>query len=121
MTGDSNRVSIIVPCRNEAAHIAGFLETLNRQLPVPGTMEILIVDGMSDDGTREFLNAARDQNPCIRVLNNPRRSTPAALNVGIRAAGGAIIIRMDVHAQYARDYVLECVRVLEETGADNVG
>src|SRR5690606_13880859 len=57
----------------------------------------------------------------IRVIDNPRRITPTGLNAAIRAARGDIIIRMDVHTQYAPDYLRRCVEVLEETGADNVG
>ena len=120
-TAESARISIIVPCRNEVRHIARFLDTLNGQSGTPAASEILIIDGMSDDGTREILRVARDGNPSIRILDNPERTTPVALNLGIRAARGDIIIRMDVHADYAPDYVQQCVKVLEETGAENVG
>src|SRR5205085_171074 len=58
---------------------------------------------------------------CIRVLDNPAGHIPHALNVGIRAARGRIIVRVDGHAAIDSDYVSTCVRTLEETGADNVG
>jgi len=83
-------------------------------------MEVLVADGMSDDGTREILAryAAAGE---VRMIDNPDRVTPAALNAAIQAAAGDVIVRMDVHTTYARDYIRACVRALTETGADNVG
>jgi glycosyltransferase involved in cell wall biosynthesis len=83
--------------------------------------EVLVVDGRSDDRTREILSACAERHPSIRVLDNPKRITPAALNVGIRAAKGEIIMRMDAHVVYPRNYISQLVAALAETGADNVG
>ena len=84
-------------------------------------MEVLVADGRSDDGTREIVERFAARHPCVRVLDNPARITPAALNTAIRAATGEVIIRMDAHAIYPPDYVSRLVTALEETGADNVG
>jgi glycosyltransferase involved in cell wall biosynthesis len=84
-------------------------------------MEVFVVDGMSDDDTREILADWCRRQPNLRVLNNPQRIVPTAMNIGIRAARGKIIIRMDAHTTYAPDYISECLAVLEETNADNVG
>lgn len=116
------RVSVVVPCRNEAAHIGPFLESLSRQQTDSIDIEVLLADGMSTDGTRERI--ASLQRKCaypLRLIDNPQLIASTALNAAIRAASGDIIIRMDCHTEYAPDYTLQCVRTLEKTGAGNVG
>jgi succinoglycan biosynthesis protein ExoA len=114
-------VSVIVPCRNEVRHIDAFLQSaLAQRLPDDFQLQIVIVDGLSDDGTRERLTAWSNR-PEVVVLDNPKRITSAALNLAIERADGEIIVRMDVHTIYASDYVLECIRALDETGATCVG
>ncbi len=115
------RVSIVMPCRNEAAYIGPCLDSvLATDYPLD-RLEVLVADGRSDDGTREIVARCAAQHPCVRLLDNPARITPAALNTAIRAATGDVIIRMDAHGVYPRDYVPRLVSALEETGADNVG
>ena len=114
-------VSVIVPCRNEREHIAVFLDSALAQHEPDGGFEVLIADGMSDDGTRDILERYAAADARVRIIDNPDRITPCALNRAIRAACGEIIACMGVHAQYARDYLAQCVRVMRETNADNVG
>jgi succinoglycan biosynthesis protein ExoA len=114
-------ISIIVPCRNESAHIVRLLECLRGQEWAGAEWEAIIADGMSDDGTRETLERYAAADSRISVIANPERIVSTGLNRAIRASRGDIIIRMDAHSEYAPDYVRQCVRVLEETGADNVG
>lgn len=114
-------VSIVMPCRNEAGHIETCLQSILAQEPPEGGFEVLVADGMSTDGTREYLERMAAQHPCIRVLNNSGRIVSTGLNAAIRAAGGDIIVRMDAHTAYAPDYVRQCLAVMNETGADNVG
>jgi len=76
---------------------------------------------MSEDGTRAILQRYVQRHSVIQVLDNVRRVTPAALNIGIRAARGEVIMRMDAHVIYPPDYISRLVAALEETGADNVG
>ncbi|MGQ9919599.1 MAG: glycosyltransferase, partial [Bryobacteraceae bacterium] len=114
-------VSVVTPCRNERSHIAGFLENLLRLERERLECEFLIADGMSDDGTREILEEYARKYPEIRVLDNPGRIVSTGLNAAIRAARGEVIVRMDVHARYAEDFLRQAVEVLHETGADNVG
>jgi glycosyltransferase involved in cell wall biosynthesis len=114
-------VSIIVPCRNEEGYIAACLDSiLTSEYPIE-RLEILVVDGMSSDRTRRVLGTYAAAYRSIVLLDNPRGSTPAALNVGIRAASGDIIIRMDAHVSYPPDYIRRLVSGLHESGADNVG
>jgi succinoglycan biosynthesis protein ExoA len=114
-------VSIIVPCRNEIRHIRAFLASALRQDLGGMEMEILIADGMSDDGTRQALEEFAEKFPAIRILDNPEQIVSTGLNRAIRKAQGEIIVRMDAHTTYAPNYIRSCVEVLNETGADNVG
>lgn len=116
-------VSIIVPCRNEAGHIEAFVASaLGQQLPAGGgTLEIVVADGLSDDGSAEWLAGKAAAEPRLRVIDNPARITSSALNLAVAAAGGEVIVRMDVHTTYAPDYVQRCLQALRETGATCVG
>ncbi|MDA2912735.1 glycosyltransferase family 2 protein [Acidobacteriia bacterium AH_259_A11_L15] len=84
-------------------------------------LEILVVDGMSDDRTPGILESYGRQFRFIKVLANPKKSIPCAVNTGVAHAKGDIIIRMDAHCTYERDYISQCVRHLREFPADNVG
>ncbi len=114
-------VSIVLPCRNEQGYIQACLQSILEQEPPEGGFEILVADGMSTDGTRDYLQQIAKERPQIRVLDNPGRIVSTGLNAAIRAARGEIIVRMDAHTVYAPDYVRQCLAVLSETGADNVG
>jgi glycosyltransferase involved in cell wall biosynthesis len=115
------RVSVVVPCRNEAGFIAKCLDSILANDYDAGKLEILVVDGASDDRTRDIVAAYAHRDPRIRLLENPRRITPTALNIGIRAALGDVIIRMDAHNSYPTTYVSSLVHWLVASGADNVG
>ena len=110
-------VSIVLPTLNERGFIRDCLDSLGAQ-DHAGIVEILVVDGGSDDGTVEIAEAVGGR---VRVLRNPRRTAAAGLNRGIQAAVGDVICRADAHTLYAPDYVRRCVEVLRATEADNVG
>lgn len=114
-------VSIVVPCRNEAEYIPPLLHSLLATEYPRDRLEVLIVDGMSDDGTRAVIAEYATRHPVIQLVDNPKRITPCALNIGISRARGTIIMRMDAHASYPPNYVADLVAWLERTGADNVG
>ena len=114
-------VSIVIPCRNEIDHIANCLSSIFDQCEVPGGFEVIVADGMSDDGTREILKRLSEEDSRLTVVDNPGGIVSSGLNAALRDAQGSIIIRMDAHTSYAPDYIRQCVRVLQETGADNVG
>jgi succinoglycan biosynthesis protein ExoA len=114
-------VSIIIPCRNEARFISSCLESiLSNGFPLD-RLEILVVDGMSHDGTREIIQEYAKRHGLIRSLDNPHKVTPYALNIGIRSAKGDVIMRLDAHTVCEKDYIARCVRVLFKYGADDVG
>lgn len=115
-------VSIIVPCRNEQAHILAFCDAVAAQTLPPGVaLEVLIADGLSDDGTRALLEARAAADPRFIALDNPARIVSAGLNACLARARGEVIVRMDVHTVYAPDYVAQCLAALARSGADNVG
>jgi len=115
------KVSVIIPCRNEEKFIGKCLDALIKQDYPRDDLEILIIDGDSEDDTREVIKKYIEKYPFIKLLNNPNKYTPFGLNIGIREAAGEIIIRMDAHAGYNLDYISKCVKNLKESGADNVG
>src|SRR5678815_5089811 len=98
------RVSIIVPCRNEKRHVAAFASSaLAQSLPEGWTLEVVVADGLSDDGTREALVGMAERDPRVKVVNNPGRIVSSGLNVALAAASGEVVVRMDVHTEYAPD------------------
>lgn len=117
----SNRVTVIVPCRNEIGSLPPFLECLSAQELNGIELEVLVADGMSDDGTREILEQFSSTAIGLSIIDNPQKVVSTGLNRAICQSKGDILIRMDVHTQYARDYIRRCIEVLSETGADNVG
>lgn len=117
-------LSIVVPCRNERAHVDAFVaDALAQQaaLPPPWRLELLIADGASDDGSAERLHGLAATEPRLRVLANPARTVSAGLNRALAAARGEVLLRMDVHTRYAPDYAAQCLAALARTGADAVG
>ncbi len=114
-------VSVIVPVFNEAGYIRPFLQCLLQQDYPADKTEFLLVDGGSRDGTLQVLQDFASDNPGMKILSNPYQFVPHALNIGLERANGSVIIRMDVHAEYPRDYLTSLVYWLQETKADNVG
>jgi glycosyltransferase involved in cell wall biosynthesis len=114
-------VTVVVPCRNEEKHIARCLQSiLNNDYP-PERIEILVVDGMSEDQTREIVARYSARYPMIRIVDNLKKHIPAAMNAGIRAACGERILKMDAHSTYQREYISRCVRYQDKYGAENSG
>lgn len=114
-------VSLIVPCHNEENYLSALFACLDAQ-KVPGsTIEIIFVDGMSTDRTPAILAEYARTRPNVKVLENRDKIVPYAMNLGIRAATGELIVRIDAHAEYAPDYVAKCLEFSNSTGAENVG
>lgn len=119
--GTGPAVTIVVPCRNESASIERCIQSILSQVAPPGGFEVIIADGLSDDGTRGLLERFANADARVRVIDNPGRIPATGLNAAIAVARGEVIVRMDAHTTYAPDYVSECLAVLAESGADNVG
>lgn len=114
-------ISIVVPCRNEVDYIDSCLRSIFQQEDVPGGIEVIVADGLSDDGTRELLDEIRRGDQRLKIIDNHERNTAHGMNAGIRASRGRYVAIMGAHNRYATDYLRSAVEVLNETGADNVG
>lgn len=115
-------VSVVMPLYNEEKYIANCLDSLLKQDYPLENMEWIFVDGMSTDETKNILQKYKQAYPqLIKVYNNPNKTVPYAMNIGIENSRGQYIIRLDAHADYKYNYISKCVYYLNTTAADNVG
>lgn len=114
-------LTVIVPIYNEEKYISQCIESIVAQDYPKDDLEVLLVDGMSTDRTREIVSEYAVKYPFIHMLDNPKKIVPCAMNIGIKAAKGDIIMRLDAHSFYQNDYFSVLTRRLIELGADNVG
>jgi glycosyltransferase involved in cell wall biosynthesis len=99
------------------------LEAVRRQSYPLERIEVVIADGGSNDGTRRVITDYADAHPELRLklVDNPKRVIPAALNTAIDQASGEVVMRLDAHSEPTPDYVVRCVETLDRTQAANVG
>lgn len=114
-------VSVIIPCRNEEKFIGVCLDSILANDYPKDRLEILVVNGMSEDGTKEIVEACAREYPFIRLLDNPKKITPVALNIGVANAQGQLIVLMGAHTTCSKDYITRCVKVIGEHEAECVG
>jgi succinoglycan biosynthesis protein ExoA len=107
-------LSVVIPCRNERRHIEACVRSILDQERPTGGIEVIVVDGLSDDGTREILDHLAREHHELLIMDNPRRVTPCAMNIGIRQARGQYIAILGAHSMYASDYVRICAELLDE-------
>jgi len=115
-TGTLPGVTVALPVLDEAAHIEECLRAVMEQT-YPRIVEILVVDGGSEDATREIATRF----PGVRIVDNPARLQSAGLNVALREARGDVLVRVDGRTVVAPDYVDQCVAALTRSGAALVG
>jgi succinoglycan biosynthesis protein ExoA len=101
------RVSVVVPARDEEAHIRACVRSILEQ-ELDGGVEVVVADGCSGDRTAERARAAG-----AVVVPNPAGTTPAGLNAALRRARGEIVVRFDAHAEMPSGYLAACVRALD--------
>lgn len=109
------KVAIVIPCRNEERYIERCLLSVVNSVYTDGTIDVYVSDGMSDDGTRAIIQKLTSQHPNIHLIDNQKRTTPYALNLGINAAKDFdVLIILGAHAEIAKDYVQLCVDNLKK-------
>lgn len=123
MNAVSVDISVIVPCRNEGKHIR---ETIRRIINQEGvgqafTLELLIIDGKSNDNSVELIREEMRKSRCIKMIINEKKITPIAFNLGIRNSLGKYICILGAHAECEKDYLLKCLETISRVDADNVG
>ncbi|MEP1125030.1 MAG: glycosyltransferase family 2 protein [Ilumatobacter sp.] len=113
-------VDVVMPIRNEAAHLEAAIASVRAQA-YPGEMRIILGVGPSDDGTEALAATIADHSDDVVVVTNPSGRTPSALNRAIRAGSAPVVVRVDGHSVLSDGYVQRAVETLRETGAANVG
>lgn len=114
-------LSVICPIYNEVKYIDVCIQSVLLQDYPKEQLEVLFVDGMSRDGTRERVLEYAREYPFIKLIDNPKKIVPVAMNIGIRASKGDVVMRLDAHASYPTNYFGVLVKKLYELNADNVG
>lgn len=119
----SPMVSIIVPCRNEASDIDRALQRILDQDYPLNRMEVVVVDGDSDDDTAEIAKRVLDGSGLRRyeIVGNPERRTPSNLNRGLLWAEGDVVVRVDARSMIPVDYVRRTVAALGRNDVVVVG
>jgi len=114
-------ISILIPCRNEVNYIENCLNSVLQNDYPPNNMEVLVIDGDSDDGTVEKIRSFEQKYSIIKLYNNQNKTVPFALNIGIKESKGSFIIRIDAHSTYPTNYFTKLIEWQLKTNADNIG
>lgn len=107
-------VSITVCCRNEEKYIEKCINSLTNQKDIPGEYEIIVIDGMSEDGTREILSRLADNDKKIILMDNPAKVKVPAVNIGFKNSRGRFLAIADAHSVYANDYFSTLLQLMED-------
>lgn len=115
------KVSVIIPARNEEKFIEKCIESFLTCDYPKELIEVIVVDGMSEDRTREIVTEISRRDDRVLLVHNERKITPVALNIGVKASKGEYIFFSGAHSEMPSDYISRCIKHAIETGADNVG
>ena len=121
MNDNYDLITIIMPIRNEINFITKTLDAVANQTYPKNSIQLIISDGMSDDGTRDVIKNYSKHNDKILLIDNPERIVSTGFNRALNHALGSIIIRVDGHCIIDKDYVMNCVTVIRKINADCVG
>ncbi len=118
-TRERPRVTVVIPARNEEASLDDCLRSIRAQSE--RSLQILVVDGDSDDGTADLVRRHAAEDDRVELLHNPRRTVPYSLNVALEAATAENLVRVDAHAAVPPDYVARAAELLETGRWGGVG
>ena len=114
-------VSVLMPVFNEERFIAHSLQAVLEQDYPPERLEVIVADGRSTDQTRDIVQSFQARHPNVRLIDNPGRIVSTGLNRALESARGDIVVRLDGHCEYPKDYVRRVVELREAAGADDAG
>jgi len=114
-------ISVIIPAYQEVKYMRRCLEALVNQTCGLDNFEIIVVDGASTDGTREIISEFENKYHNVKLLDNPKKIAPVAMNIGVENARGEFIVRIDAHTQVNSDYLERCMAAMGKVDADVVG
>ncbi len=114
-------VSVIIPVRNEADTIESTLDNITNQDYPAENFEIIVADGVSDDGTTQLIREYSKRNTKVKLVLNRARIVPTGLNLALSIAKGDVIVRMDAHSFYPHNYISTLVDALYRYDVSNVG
>ncbi|MCA1928240.1 MAG: glycosyltransferase family 2 protein [Calditerrivibrio sp.] len=117
---DLPKVSLVIPSRNEEKHIGNFLDSLCRVNYPKHKLEIIFVDGKSEDNTKKIIEGYREK-LLVSVIENEKKITPVALNIGIKNSSGDYIIILSSHTSINESFIMDNIETIIETKADCVG
>jgi glycosyltransferase involved in cell wall biosynthesis len=118
---DRPLVSIVIACRNEEKFIGKCLDSIIGQDYPKDKIEVLVIDGMSSDNTRGVVEGYTRDHPFVQLLENPKKLTPFAMNIGMKGSKGDVIILVNAHSILDKDFLNNSIHYLTQTHADAVG
>ncbi len=110
------KVSVVIPCRNEKKHIAACIESVLQSDYPAEMLSVVVVDGISDDGTIQIIQQQFSNNKRVTIITNEKKTTPFALNLGIKKNDAKYVMILGAHSEISADYVRKCV---DHLSADN--
>jgi glycosyltransferase involved in cell wall biosynthesis len=102
---NNNTISIVIPCRNEENYIANCLESILDCNYPNELIEVKVVDGMSDDNTRDIIQKYSDKYEFINIIDNKKQKTPYAFNLGIKNNSSDFVIFMGARFEISKNYI----------------
>ncbi len=108
-----NTVAIVIPCRNEEQYIQKCIDSILQSNYPKELLSIYICDGMSDDATRDIVRKMSENHACITLIDNLKKTTPFALNLGLKKSTADIKIILGAHATVDPNFILENVKTFQ--------
>lgn len=108
------KVSVVIPCRNEKDFIEACIESIVNGSYPEELLQIIVCDGLSEDGTMAILQKLQVKIPILKIVVNEKKITPVARNLGIQQSHGEYILIFDAHATMEPGYILKNATILDQ-------